>query len=260
MAAAAYIDAVRHMIDRIEKTQMDGILKAAQLVADSVQGGGVVFGFGTGHSHMIAEEMVGRAGGLVQVQGILETELMVHINETQATYLERLPGLAHVYLTNSPVEAGDVLVVISNSGRNAVPVEMAMEGTRMGLHVIAVTNVAHSESTPSRHPSGKRLFEVADLVLDTCGVPGDALVAISGSTSKAGPGSTIAGALLVNSMMAEAIELLAARGALPGVLHSSNSNDRAGALENAELASEFSRILCDRIVRMQRRVREDLAD
>jgi len=78
--------------------------------------------------------------------------------------------------------------------------------------------------------AGKRLFEVADLVLDTCGVPGDALVAISGSTSKAGQGSTIAGALLVNSMMAEAIELLAARGALPGVLHSSNSNrPRGGA-------------------------------
>src|SRR5664280_233294 len=104
MAATTYIQAVRSMIDRIEETQMNNILEAARIVADSVQNGGMLFGFGTGHSHMIAEEMMSRAGGLIQAQGILETELMVHINETQATYLERLPGLAHVYLTNSPVE------------------------------------------------------------------------------------------------------------------------------------------------------------
>ena len=209
---------------------------------------------------MIAEEMMSRAGGLIQAQGILETELMVHINETQATYLERLPGLAHVYLTNSPVEKGDVLVVISNSGRNAVPVEMAMEGKKMGLHVIAVTNVAHSKGTPSRHPSGKRLFEVVDLVLDTCGEPGDALVSIEGSPAKAGPGSTIAGAVLVDSMMVEVMELLAKRGVTPGILHSSNNDDKAGALENARVASDFARKFSERQVRMQLRTREGLAD
>jgi len=260
MAATTYIQAVRCMIDRIEETQLNNILEAARMVADSVQNGGMVFGFGTGHSHMIAEEMMSRAGGLIQAQGILETELMVHINETQATYLERLPGLAHVYLTNSPVEEGDVLVVISNSGRNAVPVEMAMEGRKIGLHVIAVTNVAHSQGTPSRHSSGKRLFEVADLVLDTCGEPGDALVSIEGSPAKAGPGSTIAGAVLVDSMMVEVMELLAKRGVTPGILHSSNNDDRAGALENARVASDFARKFSERQVRMQLRTREGLAD
>ncbi|MHB8106935.1 MAG: sugar isomerase domain-containing protein [Candidatus Cryosericum sp.] len=260
MAAERYIQAVQSMINSIEKTQMDNIRKAALMVADSVQAGGMVFGFGTGHSHMIAEEMIGRAGGLIEVKGILETELMVHINDTQATYLERLPGLAHIYLMNSPVQAGDVLVVISNSGRNAVPVEMALEAKKAGMHVIAVTNVAHSRGTPSRHVSGKHLYEVADLVLDTCGEPGDALIEIKGSPAKAGPGSTIAGAVLVDSMMVEAMELLSARGIVPGVLHSSNNADKAGAMENARVVTEFTRKLGERQVRMQERAWEGLAD
>jgi len=248
------------MIASIESTQMENIKKAALMVADSVQAGGMLFGFGTGHSHMVAEEMIGRAGGLIQAKGILETELMVHINDTQATYLERLPGLARVYLMNSPVEAGDVLVVISNSGRNAVPVEMAIEGRKAGLHVIAVTNVAHSRGTPSRHSSGKHLYEVADLVLDTCGEPGDALIEVKGSPVKAGPGSTIAGAVLVNSMIVEAVEILAGRGITPGVLHSSNNADHAGAMENARVVTEFTRKFGERQVRMQKRAWEGLAD
>jgi uncharacterized phosphosugar-binding protein len=260
MAADRYIEAVLSMIDQIKRTQMDNIRKAALMVADSVQAGGMVFGFGTGHSHMIAEEMIDRAGGLIQVRGILETELMVHINETQATYLERLPGLAHVYLVNSPVEAGDVLVVVSNSGRNAVPIEMVLEGKKAGLYVIAVTNVAHSKATPSRHSSGKHLYEVADLVLDTCGEPGDALIEIEGSPAKAGPGSTIAGAVLVDSMMVEAMELLISRGITPGVLHSANNDDKAGAIENVRVMAEFTRKLGDRQVRMQQRAGEGLVD
>ncbi len=260
MAAEQYIQAVQAMIADIEKTQMENIKKAALMVADSVQAGGMLFGFGTGHSHMIAEEMIGRAGGLIQARGILETELMIHINDTQATYLERLPGLAHVYLMNSPVEPGDVLVVISNSGRNAVPIEMVLEAKKAGLHVIAVTNVAHSKGTPSRHASGKHLYEVADLVLDTCGEPGDALISIKGCPIKGGPGSTIAGAVLVNSMITETMEILASRGITPGVLHSSNNADKAGALENASVVTEFTRKFGERQVRMQQRAWEGLAD
>jgi uncharacterized phosphosugar-binding protein len=149
---------------------------------------------------------------------------MLHREAIQATYLERESGLAERLLSTYPVAAGDVLVVASNSGRNAVPIEMAMRGRELGLRTIAVTNMEQSRAWPSRHASGKRLFEVCDLVLDNCGVSGDACLDLEGVPGKIGPTSSITGLFLINAMIVEAIRLAAAQGPSPEIYVSSNTN------------------------------------
>src|SRR5205085_8126865 len=124
----------------------------------------------TGHSHLLAEEIFYRAGGLARACPILDTRLMLHENAIQATYDEREEGYGATILDRYPVAAGDVLVVASNSGRNSVPIDLALEAQRRGLRTVAITNLAHSRAWPSRHNSGKTLAEVADLTLDNCGV------------------------------------------------------------------------------------------
>ncbi|WP_236082189.1 sugar isomerase domain-containing protein [Acidipropionibacterium jensenii] len=155
---------------------MDAILDASRLICDTLSAGGRWWVFGTGHSHMIAEEFYGRAGGLTDIHPILEPALMLHESLTKSTLLERRAGLADDLLEVHGLTRGDVIVIASNSGRNAVPVEMAEGAQQRGVAVIAITSMAHSRSVTSRAPSGKKLFELADVVIDNCGTPGDAAV------------------------------------------------------------------------------------
>jgi uncharacterized phosphosugar-binding protein len=230
------------------------------MIAESIKRGGMLFCFGTGHSHIIAEELFGRAGGLITARAILEPELMVHENGTKATYMERLPGLARIYLQTQPIERGDVLIIVSNSGRNAVPVEMAIEAKKMGVLTIAITSVAHSKSTDSRHSSGLKLFELVDIVIDNCGEPGDAAVSIDGSDIRAGATSTIAGSLIVNSIMIDAVTQLVKEGFDPSVMYSSNNQNEANAKFNAEVRSRFMKEFAERLIRMEKRSWEGLSD
>jgi uncharacterized phosphosugar-binding protein len=149
---------------------------------------------------------------------------MLHEGAAESSERERRTGYAAELLDRYPLAAGDVLVIASNSGRNAVPVEMALAARQRGLASIAITSLAHSSAFPSRHPSGRRLFEIADHVLDNGGVVGDAALQLEGMPRAIGPTSTLVGAFLLNALVVRAIELAVARGHVPEVYASSNAD------------------------------------
>jgi len=222
MTAIAYIENVERAVSYIKRTQMEAIKRAAQMVADCVAQRGLVHVFGAGHSHMMAEEMSFRAGGLRVVDPILDPGYMNYGGARRSSKLERLPGYAPIVLDNHDVRPGEVMIIVSNSGKNQGPVEMALYAKEKGLKLIALTSLQHSGAVPSEHPSGKKLHEVADLVIDN-GVPaGDACVEVSQEIPKVGPLSTVAGATILNAIVCEAAALLVARGLTPPIAKSGN--------------------------------------
>jgi uncharacterized phosphosugar-binding protein len=170
----------------------------------------------------LAEELFDRAGGLAAVNPIFDSGLMLHESALTSTNLERLEGYAPIVLSRYTFSPQDVMIIISNSGRNAAPVEAALEARRHGMPVIAVTALAYSKSSSSRHSSGKRLFELADVVLDNCGVPGDGAVQVEGLPERICPTSTIIGAALLHAVVYEAVSNLLAQGIQPAIIRSAN--------------------------------------
>ena len=231
MSASEFMSRTAALVERVRTTQEEPIRRAGRAFADAVRGGHDVWAFGTGHSHLIAEELYARAGGWAGIRAVLEPSLMLHEGPQKSSLMERLTGLAEVLLAVHPVAAGDVVVVASNSGLNAVPVEFAAGARARGATVVAITSLAHSMSEQPRTPSGRRLSEEADIVIDNCGVPGDAIVEIPGSGTSVGSTSTVIGALVVEAIVSEAAALFAAAGEEPPILR---SNNVAGAAEHNE--------------------------
>ena len=223
-AIDAFHALVTRQIHDVVASQRDALESAAALVADALCTDRFLYAFGTGHSHMLAEEIFYRAGGLARAAAILDPPLMLHVGAAASSKQEQQTGYAAQLLDRYPVQAGDVLVLASNSGRNAVPIEMALEARARGLKTIAFTSLAHSQAFTSRHPSGKRLFELADVVLDNGGVVGDAALELPGLPRKVGPTSSITGILLLELVVVRAIELALARGHVPDVYASSNAD------------------------------------
>lgn len=221
-AGRRYLAAASRLVERLATLEWANLSAAAALVADSLARGGTVHAFGTGHSHMLAEELFYRAGGLVRVKPILFEGLMLHAGAELSTSLERLPGVAAALLEQHPIAPGDVLVVASNSGGNAVVREMAGLARARGIPVIAIVSRAHASSGSARAAGATNLQDVADVVIDNGGAPGDAAVAIDGFAKRVGPTSTVVGAAALNAIVAEAAERLVARGIEPDVFLSSN--------------------------------------
>lgn len=221
-AIDAYFSAVVSTLDHLQTTQRDALERAASWLAETLQADGLFYVTGSGHSHMIAEEVFYRAGGLAAVQPLLDPALMLHEGAVKSSAVERLEGFARTVMGRAGVGPDDLLLVASNSGRNAFPVEIALEAKGRGCRTVAVTSLAHSRRVDSRHSSGRRLFEVADLTLDT-GVPyGDASVAIDGLAGRIGPLSSLAGVALVNAVVVRAVELCVGAGHSPDVFVSAN--------------------------------------
>lgn len=233
-----YFEAVRRVLDEVERTQEQAIRRAAEIVAQAIASGRMVYVFGASHASIPAQEMFYRAGGLVPINPILPPGLTTDVRPiTRTTHIERMPGYAEVILKDVPLQAGDVLIVISVSGRNTVPVEMAEEAKARGAVVIAVTSVAYSRTVASRAPSGRLLYQTADLVLDLCGEPGDAAVQIPGLAQRVGPTSTAAAVAILNAVVVEAVRQLRDMGIEPPVFLSANL-DGADA-HNAELIRRY---------------------
>jgi len=224
--ASAYMTAVRAILDKIAQSQEPVIDQAASAIANSVRSGGMVYLFGTGHSHMLAEEGHTRAGGLAPVCPILSSSLMIHESAASASKLERLTGVAATILVRYQLTPRDVLIIFSNSGVNAVPVEMAMLAKQIGLTVIAVVALEYTLHAPLS-PVGKRLNEIADIVIDNQGPQGDALVPINGTDLKVGAPSTVAGAFILNAIFTEVAWRMAAEGDKPPVYISGNMPNAA---------------------------------
>jgi uncharacterized phosphosugar-binding protein len=205
---------------------------AGRRIADSIAADGVLHSFGSGHSQILAAEIERRAGGLVPVSSI---------HDPADGWPEQIPGygarLFQRYAYQYAVRPGDVVLVISNSGRNASPIEVAMEAKATGLDVVVLTSLEMSKATTSRHPSGKRLYELGDFVLDNGGLPGDAAIDAPGFAHKVGPTSTMSGALLLNLLAMEIIENLIAAGVTPPTYVSQNAD--GGAEHNEAFARKY---------------------
>ncbi len=206
--------------------------RAGQRIAASIAADGVLHTFGSGHSQILAAEIERRAGGLVPVSSI---------EDPAAGWPEQIEGygarLFQRYAYQYGVQPGDVVLVISNSGRNASPIEVALGAKAAGLEVVVMTSLEMSRATTSRHSSGKKLYELGDDVLDNGGVPGDAAIDAPGFAHKVGPTSTMSGALLLNLLNMEIIEQLIAMGVTPPTYVSQNAD--GGAEHNERLAEKY---------------------
>lgn len=198
------------------------IQAGATLMADAIEGGRAIHAFGSGHSHMLAEEMYYRAGGLVRIEPILFEGLMLHASAPLSTALERLPGLASAILDDHPMASGDVLLIASNSGSNTVITEMARLVGGIGVRTVAITSLEHATSDAVRERTEERLHDLVDVVIDNRGAVGDASITVEGLETRVAPTSTVAGAAIVNALVAETVERLVRRGVVPEVFSSSN--------------------------------------
>ncbi|MFK4268013.1 SIS domain-containing protein [Streptomyces milbemycinicus] len=222
--AGQYFDAAIGLLQRVRDEEAEAIGAAGALVADTAAVGGRLFASGAGHSSLPAQDVVYRAGGLA-LMNLLPIPGMVGVDVMPATLgsaLERVDGLAGVVLDNSPARAGDLLFIISLSGRNPLPVEMAMHARSLGLKVIGVTSVAYATATASRHRSGDFLKDHCDLVLDSKIPVGDAELTADGVGAPFAPASTVVTSALMQAVIATAAGELAARGIDPPMLRSGN--------------------------------------
>lgn len=217
-----YLNNLAKIIEEISNTQLEAIEKASEFFADALENGRNIYLFGTGHSHMLAEELFYRAGGLVKLHPVLEPSLMLHESASQSTENERLEGYAQKIFDDYKMKKDDVIVIISNSGRNGVCVDLAQLVKENGMCLIALTNLNHSKAMASRHPSGKKLYEFADVVLDNMGCVGDASIYFDELGRNVSPTSTSAGAAILHAIATGCIEKMLLDGFTPEVFSSSN--------------------------------------
>ncbi|MFF9487003.1 SIS domain-containing protein [Streptomyces sp. NPDC014676] len=237
--ADRFLDSAIDLLRRIRDEEAESVTAAGTLLADTVADGGRLFAFGAGHSSLAAQDLVYRAGGLalmnlLAVPGVVGVDVMP---ATLGSALERVDGLAGVVLDSSPLRAGDALIIVSLSGRNALPVEMAMKARERGVRVIGVTSVAYAAQTTSRHSSGTFLKDHCDLVLDSRIAVGDAELTLDNVPAPFAPASTVVTSALLQAVMATAAAVLADRGIEPPLLRSGNVD--GGHEWNARIMDEY---------------------
>ncbi len=251
-----YIARCRTLLDVVER-QTPAIQQAADWFAQTILAGRMVHLFGSGHSRILVEEMWPRYGSFPGFNPIVELSLSFHNlvvganGQRQAMFLENVSGLAERILRNFDLSSQDCALVASSSGCNVVPIEMAEQFRKRGVKVVAIISRAHSEASTSRHTSGKKLQDFADLVLDTGAPVGDAMVKVPGLDTPVAPGSTIGGCALVNAIKAEVAARLTLAGQPPKVL-------TAGALVGTAKATELFEAAYDEHARRMAKLYENL--
>ena len=220
-----YLKNIRALLDKLEETQEDVIDKVSEVCAKAIFDGHLLYFFGTGHSHMICEEPFYRAGGLACISPILESDLMLHEGGAKSSSYERVEGLGNVVISHTAIEEGDVLFLISNSGRNCAVIDAAIEAKKRGAITVAITSMNHTTNVTSRHSGGKNLYQVCDFVLDNCGEVGDASILLDGMKQKSAPTSSVLDVTLVNLVIANTTEKLLAMGMVPPVFTSANTDE-----------------------------------
>ena len=227
-----YLRNIQHLLERLENTQEQVIEQVAEVCAECIYNGGLLYFFGTGHSHMICEEPFYRAGGLASIYPILETDLMLHEGASKSSSYERLEGLGNVVVSHTPLGKGDVLFLISNSGRNCAVIDAALEAKKRGAVTVAITSMNHTTNVASRHSSSLNLYQVCDFVLDNGGIVGDASVSLDGLPQKIAPTSSVIDITLVNLVLVNTVELLLQKGMTPPVFTSANTDQGDSANKN----------------------------
>lgn len=231
--ATEFITKAAALVQQILETQAEAIEAAAEICAESIANEAWTHLFGCGHSRMMAEEMFPRIGSLVGFHPIEELSLSHHTNvvgpmgQQQALFHERQCGFAEVILKNYTFTPHCSFILISNSGINEVPVEMAMGVKERGMPLICITSMEHTQQLPAKHPSGKKMYQFADVVIDNCCPTGDAVMDIDGLHNRVGPTSTITGATIINAIKSQTAHNLVQRGYQPIVLPTHQGNPRA---------------------------------
>ena len=219
-----YLENIIHLFNKLENTQEKIVDQVADICAECIYNDGMLYFFGTGHSHMICEEPFYRAGGLACIYPILETDLMLHEGASKSSSYERLEGLGSLVVANTNLTKGDVLFLVSNSGRNCAVIDAAMEAKKIGAITVAITSMDHTTKVTSRHSSGLNLYQVCDYVLDNGGELGDASVELVGLGQKIAPTSSVLDITLVNLILVNTVERLLKKGIKPPVFMSANTD------------------------------------
>lgn len=217
-----YFQKAIQRIQLVQENEKEKMIKAAEKVAASIQNGGIVQLFGCGHSHILTEEVFYRAGGLVPINPILIEPLMLHEGALRSSQLERKNDYVAPILEQFEIRPEDIVFVLSTSGRNPVPVDVALQAKKNGAYVIALTSMEYSKSQPSRHNSGKHLYNSVDLAIDNYSVKGDAILSYEKVKVPFAPTSTAVGSVILNAIFAEAIKLMADNGFEPPIFLSGN--------------------------------------
>lgn len=256
--SALYLEKCRELFAVVERQQA-AVQQAADWFAETILAGRMVHLFGSGHSRILVEEMWPRYGSFPGFNPIVELSLSFHNmvvgpnGQRQAMFLENVSGLAERILRNFDLSSQDSALVASSSGCNVVPIEIAQCFQQRKIKVVAIISRKHSEASTSRHPSGKKLQEFADVVLDTGAPVGDAMVQIEGLEAPVAPGSTVGGCVLINSIKAEVAERLTRAGKPPTVL-------TAGAVIGSEKASALFEAAYDEHARRLAKLYENVGE
>lgn len=217
-----YYDCLTGTLEKIRRTQTENIHNAALQMAATIEQGGLIHVFGCGHSHMVAEELFYRAGGLVDIDPIFDSGIMLHEGAVKSSQLERMPGIAVHVLARYDVGEKDMLLIASTSGINPYPIEMALAAKARGCRVVAITSQDYADIA-SRHASGKHLFDMCDICIDNCVEKGDACVCVSPQDGiYAGPLSSLSTFFIANTMMLETCQVLIRHGEKPRIFVSGN--------------------------------------
>jgi uncharacterized phosphosugar-binding protein len=222
-----YSGRVQAILNRIVETQMDALETAAGLMAETIEKSGLIYTFGSGHSELVATEFYFRAGGLACCDVI---------HEKTFGRAERLPGYASVVLDGYPISSRDLMIVISHSGRNPLPVEMAQIAQQRGIKVIGITSLEHSRSVAPRQAGGEHLFEACDVVVDSCCPAGDALIEMKDDI-RVGAASTLAGVFIAQTLVCLTSEKLQDHGVRPPIFLSMNLDE--GDRHNQTLLDKY---------------------
>lgn len=217
-----YIEKIQILLTRLLQEEKNHLHTAAQKVAESLANDGIIQLFGCGHSHLLTEEVFYRAGGLVPIKPIFHEPLMLHEGAMRSSQLERKADYASIFLKDQEFLPQDVVFVLSTSGRNPVPIDVALYAKDKGSFVIGITSIAYAKSQPSRHPSGSYLHDIVDLTINNLSVEGDAILTHPDVKVPFSPTSTVIGTTILNSIFAKAIQILGEKGIEPPIFLSGN--------------------------------------
>ena len=228
-----YYGKLTDILEDIKNTQGEKIKAAAELVAETIKNDGIIYIFGCGHSHLIGLDCFYRAGGLVNVSAMLDTDLMLHNGAAKSSKMEKMSGIAESVFERYCLNDNDTLIVVSTSGKNAVPVEMAKVAAKNGIKNISVVSSAYFEDKTE----GKKLYEISDIYIDNCVPHGDAVMQITGTDVKMGSVSTAASSFILQAVLLEAAENAAKSGKKVPIYMSGNVE--GGADYNKALIKEY---------------------
>ena len=239
----AYFDKINALIDQVEKEERPHMEQCVHLLADAVISKHAIYAFGASHAGILSQELYYRAGGLMTITPIFAREVLVDRSPiTFTSRMERCVGYGTVVGETVGFQPGDVLIIHSVSGRNPVTIEIAMCAKKNRASVIGITNLAYSHAVSSRHPSGKKLYDFCDVILDNHGEVGDACVPIEGTDQKSGPTSTVIGAIMLDAIVAETANELVRRGLKrPPIFYSANID--GGDDLNRQLYEEYKDVI-----------------